>query len=75
MIAAKDEEIARLHELYELTGNERDDAERIWRRIVDKYGHTEATAKWAVLVSIELSRIGQTNLEKQIEWEQATPTL
>jgi len=42
VIAAKDGEIARLNEMYEVTGDPDNDAARIWRRLVDAVGHERA---------------------------------
>lgn len=69
-IAALREEIARLHEQYEMTGDIPNDAQRLWRRICEKIGHGESAAKWAVLIGVELDKIGRNVIAQEAEWNQ-----
>lgn len=49
-IGALHEEIARLKEMYEVTGDPDNDAGRIWRRLVDAVGHDRAVGLGSKLV-------------------------
>ena len=45
-ITALTEEIARIKEMYEITGDPDSDAQRTWRRLVEAVGHDGAIERW-----------------------------